>query len=276
MEWIPSISTSAILALILWLARKLIATRLTKSVQHEFDSKLESLRGELRKNEEMFKADLRAKEAEIGILRSGAMTAMASRQVAFDKRRLEAIDQLWSAYIDLGPAKWILLAMSGYNLDKVFERAPHEPKLREVFKLTGAGFDEKKIDSRVAQRARPFVSPMAWALFSAYQAILMQAVATHRLIELGMGKVLLDQDSVKKLVKTALPSYDAFIEEHGNKCFHLLIDILESNLLDEFRKMMAGEEDNKEAVERAAKIVEVANSVTNSTRQGSFPTDPAC
>lgn len=274
MEWLPSISTTAILALVLWLARNLIATRLTKSVQHEFDSKLESLRGELRKNEELFKADLRAKEAEIDILRSGAMTAMASRQVAFDKRRLEAIDQLWTAYVDLVPAKWILVAMSGFNLDKVFERAPHEPKLREVFKLTGAGFDEKKIDSRVAQKARPFVSPMAWALFSAYQAILMQAVATHRLIELGIGnKDLLDKDSVKKLVKTALPNYEAYIEEHGNKCFHLLLDILESNLLDEFRKMMAGEEDDKEAVERAAKIVEVASSVTNSTRQGSLPTD---
>ncbi|MBI3902634.1 MAG: hypothetical protein HY306_06785 [Nitrosomonadales bacterium] len=111
MEWLPPISTTAIFGLVLWLGRNLIATRLTKSVQHEFDTKLESLRTELRKNEELFRADLRAKEAEIAVLRSGAMTAMASRQVAFDKRRLEAIDQLWSAFIALGPAKWILVSM---------------------------------------------------------------------------------------------------------------------------------------------------------------------
>ena len=276
MEWLPSISTTAFLALALWLARNLIATRLTKSVQHEFDTKLESLRCELRKNEELFKADLRAKETEISVLRSGAMTAMASRQVAFDKRRLEAIDQLWSTYIDLGPAKMILVLMSGYNLEKVFERAPHEPKLREVFKMTGAGFDEKKIDFGIAQKARPFVSPMAWALFSAYQAIVMQAVATLRLIEFGIGnKDLLDKIHVKKLVKAALPNYDAYIEEYGDKGFHLLLDILEANLLDEFRKMMAGEKDDKEAVGRAAKIVEAANLVTNSTKQDGLQTDSA-
>lgn len=274
MEWLPSISTTAILALALWLARNLIATRLTKSVQHEFDTKLESLRTELRKNEELFRADLRAKETEIAVLRSGAMTAMASRQVAFDKRRLDAIDQLWSAFIALGPAKGILVLMSGFNLDKVFERAPHEEKLREVFKQIGTGFDEKKIDFSVSEKARPFVSPMAWALFSAYQAIVLQAVAKLRLIQFGFGNMdLLDKDGIKKLVKVALPLYEAYIEEHGDKGYYLLLETLETKLLEELRKMMAGEEDDKEAVERAAKIVEVANSVITSTKQGSMPPD---
>ena len=97
-SWLPSVTTTALLALALWLGRNLIATRLVKSVEHEFNTKLESLRAELRKNEEeLFKADLRSKEAEIAALRGGAMTAMASRQVALDKRRLDAVDQLWSA-----------------------------------------------------------------------------------------------------------------------------------------------------------------------------------
>ena len=274
MEWLPSISTTAILALVLWLARNLIATRLTKSVQYEFDIKVESLRAELRKNEEVFRADLRAKESEIAVLRSGAITAMASRQIALDKRRLDAIDQLWSAFIALGPAKWILLSMSGFNLDKVFERAPHDEKLRDFFKQIGAGFDDKKIDSSVSEKARPFVSPMAWALFSAYQAIVMQAVAKLRLIQFGIGeKSLLDTERTKKLIKTALPYWEEYIEEHGDSAYHLLLDTLETNLLDEFRKMMAGEEDDKDAVERAAKIVEAANSVIGPTRQSGMPPD---
>lgn len=273
MEWLPSISTTAILALLLWLARNLIATRLTKSVQHEFDTKLESLRTELRKNEEVFRTDLRAKETEIAILRSGAMTAMASRQVALDKRRLDAIDQLWSAFIALGPAKEISVSMSVFNIDKVFERDPFEDKLREAFKQFGVGFDETKFDFSVSEKARPFVSPMSWALFTAYQAIVFQAVAKLRLIQLGFGMELLDKDDIKKLVKAALPEYEAYIEKHGDKGYHLLLETLETKFLDELRKMMAGEEDDKETVERAAKIVEVANSVTNSTRQGSLPTD---
>jgi len=225
MEWLPSISTTAILALALWLARNLIATRLTKGVQHEFDTKLESLRTELRKNEEVFRADLRAKEAEIAILRSGAMTAMASRQVAIDRRRLDAIDQLWSAFISLGPAKMILVTMSGFNLDKVIEKAQHDEKLRGAFKIIGTGFEENKIDFSVSIKARPFLSPMAWALFSAYQAIVLQAVAKLRLIQFGVGNMdLLDKDGIKKLVKAALPLFEKYIEEHGDKGYHFTVD----------------------------------------------------
>jgi len=274
MEWFPSISTTAIFAFALWLARNLIATRLTKSVQHEFDSKLESIRAELRKSEELFKADLRAKETEITVLRSGAMSAMASRQVAFEKRRLDAIDQLWSAFIVLGPAKMILVSMSGFDLDNVFDRVPHDDKLREIFKSMGTSFDVTKIDFTVSEKARPFVSPMAWALFAAYQAIVMLAVAKLRLIQLGVGnKELLDTDRTKTLLKAALPLFEISIEEHGDKVYHLLLDTLETNLLDEFRKMIAGEEDDLEAVARAAKIVEAANSVIGSTRQHSISPD---
>lgn len=73
-----------------WLARNLILTRLKATVQHEFDGKLEALRTDLRKSEESFRADLRAKETDIQVLRSGALSGMASRQATLDKRRLQA------------------------------------------------------------------------------------------------------------------------------------------------------------------------------------------
>lgn len=92
--WIPSLITTGLLAFALWLGRKLIVTRLAKSVEHEFNTKLEAVRAEFREKDELLKADLRLKESEIAALRGGAMTAMASRQMAVDKRRLEAVDQL--------------------------------------------------------------------------------------------------------------------------------------------------------------------------------------
>ena len=79
--WLPALTTTGLLAVALWLTRNLILTRLTNSVEHEFNAKLETLRTQLRESEERLKADLRAKEAEITALRSGAMTAMASRQM---------------------------------------------------------------------------------------------------------------------------------------------------------------------------------------------------
>ena len=117
MDWIPATATTLVLAGLLWLMRSLIATRLAKSVQHEFDAKLEKLRAQFRKSEEVLKADLRSKETEISALRSGAMTALANRQIALDRRRLDAVDQLWSAVTALAPARVISHMMASIKFE---------------------------------------------------------------------------------------------------------------------------------------------------------------
>ncbi len=273
MSWLPSITTTTLLALALWLSRNLIATRLAKSVEHEFNTKLESLRAELRKNEELFKADLRSKEAEIAALRGGAMTAMASRQVALDKRRLEAVDQLWSALTALGPAKAISSLMAIVKFETAAERASKDAKVREMFTMMGAGFDPKKIDLSDSAKARPFVSPMAWAVFSAYQAIAMQAVLKLEIIKSGIGgKDLLDKDAIAKLVKAALPHQAAYIDKFGEAGYHYLLEELEGRLLDELRKMLAGVEADKSSVEQAAEILKRSNELLDSVRQRAYAT----
>jgi hypothetical protein len=104
-DWIPAISTTSLLAAVLWLLRSVISTRLRASVQHEFYQKVEALKTDLRKSEESFKADLRSKESQIEALRSGALSGLASRKAAIDARRIQAVDQLWAALQALGPAK---------------------------------------------------------------------------------------------------------------------------------------------------------------------------
>lgn len=45
-DWFPSLSTASLIAGALWLCRNLIATRLTKGVEFEFNEKLEAVRAE--------------------------------------------------------------------------------------------------------------------------------------------------------------------------------------------------------------------------------------
>lgn len=102
--WVVSTFSSAgLIAALAWLFRNAIETRLRASVQHEFNEKLETFRADLRKSEETFKADLRAKESQIEALRGGALSGLVSRQTVLDKRRLEAIEQLWDAIEKLPP-----------------------------------------------------------------------------------------------------------------------------------------------------------------------------
>lgn len=93
-NWIPAISTTSLLALAIWFFRSLISTWLTKSIENEFNTKLENLRSELR-----------AKEAQIDALRSGAMSGLMSRQSKLYERQIEAIEQVWEAVTELGKSQ---------------------------------------------------------------------------------------------------------------------------------------------------------------------------
>lgn len=264
-QWIPPLTTTALFAAALWLARNLIANRLARSVEHEFNAKLELLR-----------ADLRSKEVEISELRSAAMTALASRQVALDKRRLDAVDQLWAAATELGKTKIASSLMAIVKFEAAVNEAERNPAFRSLFEAMGAAMDLNKLDVSCAAKARPFVTPMAWAYYSACQAIAMQAVAKLHQLKFGIGgHNLIDKDRVKKLVTAALPHHEAYIEKYGDGVYGYLLEDLENRLLEELRKMLTGVETDRASVERAAEIVRLSNDVQQEARQSGMPSNDA-
>jgi len=262
LPWIPSLATSALLAAALWLGRNLISTRLTKSVAHEFNTKLETLRAQMREGEERLKAELRIKEAEIVALRSGALTALASRQMAFDKRRLEAVDQLWSSITALAPARSIASMMSVVNFEVVAPRAERDPKVRKVFEVVGSGFDIKNLDLSGAAKARPFLSPMVWAIYSAFLAVTMHSVMRWHVLKGGLGSNdLADKEAIGKLIKAALPHYSDYIDQHGPSVYYYVLEALDERLLIELQKLLTGVEADKASIEQSAEILRRSNDV---------------
>ena len=256
--WLLStVSTATFLGLAAFLARNLILTRLKASVEHEFNAKLEALRTDLRKSEESFKADLRVKETQIEVLRSGALSGLASRQVALDKRRLEAIDQLWAGIERLVPLKMAAMSMANIKFDTSLKRASEDPKVRDIFAKFPWNVDLNTFPKLDVHKSHPFVSELAWALFSAYQAIV--GYATTQLLMLKHGANipdLLNTEHVSKLAKSALPQYTDYIEKFGPSGYYNMLEPLEVELLKELRRMMRGEESDKASVEQAARIME--------------------
>ncbi len=270
-EWLFSTFSSATLIVVLaWLCRELIATRLKASVQHEFDQGLEALRADFRKSEELLKADLRAKESQITALQTGALSGMVSRQAALDKRRLEAIDQLWQGIETLAPYKFATILMQTIDFQKAREAVSRDPRGKEVFAQFAPNLDPRNIPKVDVHKARPFVSEMAWALFSAYHAIV--GYATMQVLILG-GKLnpiadILDPTAVSKLVLTALPYYSEYIQEHGDKGYPYIAEPLEAALLKELQRMMRGEESDKSSIEQAARIMQEVKTVNEAITKG--------
>lgn len=258
MDWIPALSTTSLLAIALWLFRKIISTRLTNAVRHEYDKKIESLRTTLRQSEESFKAELRVKESQIDALRSGALSGIVNRQAAFYARQIAAVEQLWDAVISLDPAKHISTLMASINFEVAVKNAAKHPQIRKTFTAIGGDFDIKRFQTDNASKARPFISPLSWALYSAYRAI-----CHHTTLKLHMLKCGLDIDKVEslnaegvtKLVKVVLPHQTEYIEKHGSRAFHYLLEELEDSLLHEIDNILQGKQSDKESIERAGLIL---------------------
>lgn len=268
MSWlqllVSTVTTSTLIAVALYLVRGLVATRLTKSVQNEFDSKLADLTSQLRISEESFKADLKRKEAEILALQGGVIQNRLSRQAAVDKRMLEAIDQLWGAVYDLGWAKALAAQVSILKWEAISKEVASNPKAKELFTLWKIDQTKYENAAHFAQKARPFITPVAWAYFAAYQAILMHAVAFIKLLQIGIdGHQFMANENLIKLIKTALPHCAGYIDEHGPSAAYHLLDQLENSLLEELKRMLDGTAADMTEVARAKKILIEASRVNS-------------
>lgn len=269
MPWLPALTTTGLLAAALWLGRQLISTRLTKSVEHEFDTKIESVRADMRASEERLKAQLREKEAEISALRSGALSVLASRQAALDKRRLEAVDQIWASFNALAPARGLAASMSVIKFESAAQQAEHDPKVRQFFEIIGGGFDAKTLDLSGAAKARPFLTPLVWAIFSAIQAVTMHSVMRWHVLKGGLGTTdFADNKAIEKLVVAALPHYAEYFEKNGPSVYYYVLEALDARLLAEIQNMLSGVESDRASIEQAAEIVRQANSLQAATQEG--------
>jgi hypothetical protein len=231
-------------------------------VQHEFDQKIETLKTELRKSEESFKADLRYKETQIEALRSGALSMLASRQIALCARRIHAVDQLWTAVQALGPAKSVSANIAILNFKGAAKASAENPRARELFAIIGGQTEPQNIYTGEAEKARPFVSDMAWAVFSAYRAILSVAMIKMQILKSGIDTPnLVDEERVRRLLISVLPHQAQFVREHDTGGYHYLLDELESRLLQELRQVLHGAESDREAIKQAGEILRESQNV---------------
>jgi hypothetical protein len=142
---------------------------------------------------------------------------------------------------------------------------------RRLFDILGSGFDPKKLMGIGATKARPFVSPMVWALYSAYSAIVMQAVAKLLVLQSGVPSKIIDQVKVAKLIKIALPDHSSYVDKFGDAGYHYLLDELEERLLNEINRMLAGKESDKASLDQAAAILRQSNEVVASLKVTKTP-----
>lgn len=269
MDWIPAISTTALLSGALWLGRNLISTRLTNSVRHEYDTKLTNLKSELTTKQDLLKADLRAKELQLESLKSTALSGIALRQSALFDKQVQAIETLWSQVIDLLPAKGTAQNMAIIKFDSSLELASENPKAREMFEMIASNVELGSVDTLASHKVRPFISPVAWAYFTAYTSILSHAVLKSHLLKKGLNyPEIIESKNLKKVIITALPHQKNYVEKVDSGAYYHLLDELESLILLAFENTLKGVKEDKEALTQAAELIKVSEDLTSNDKLG--------
>lgn len=264
MEWIAAIVTNlgitGFIGFVLYLARKAIITRLTKGIQHEYDEKIELL-----------KDDLRAKGEQIQSLRSGALTSLVHRQQILYERQVQAVEELWGGIVKQGYAKNISSMMALFDIEVVEKEATQNVKMREALTLLEKAYTPAKIEPLGVEKIRPFVSPLAWAYYSAYTAIVSYAVGQLKLLQNGLETKFLKTEEVTTLVKVVLPHQTEYIEKYGTGSFYYLLDEIENLLLKEIENTLKGEQNSMDGINTAARIIEKVDAVNSQLNQAELP-----
>jgi hypothetical protein len=257
--WI-ALAVSLLTPAVVWFARNWIAAWIEKRVQHGFDQKIESLRSELRRQEEAFRSELRSKEAEIEALRGSVLSGMAQRQALLDKRRIEAVDRFWSAFAGLARYKAAVMQTSMFKLDAIATEVARNEKVRLIFKVMADSYPDPQFPDP-ARNEQPFISPLAWAYFSTYQTVVYLAHAEIKVLALGENpERLLNLQAARDVVKSALPHYAEYVDKWG---VHVsLLDELENRLLEELRRTLEGTELDAESLARSANIMKQVEGIT--------------
>jgi hypothetical protein len=193
---------------------------------------------------------------------SGALSALTFRQNELYKRQLEAIDQLWTTTTELNKYRGMASLFRPLKWDAFIDAVKKDPKTKSLILAFCPDFDLKKVDTSAAYKARPYVSAMVWAYYSAIETVIMDALTRIHMLQHDLAdKELINDKYVASMLKTALPEMSAHIDKYGINSYYGLLEKLDQKLLTAISDMLAGTQTDEEGVAQAARILDKAKAV---------------
>lgn len=255
-------STTVLTALLAWLFKSWITVRLTKSVQHEYDEKLTTLRSKLTRQEESFRAELHERSSSIERLSNQVFSGLSHQHNLLFQKRIDGIDAILKSIELLRSGRVAAEFLSSFRLDKISKSTTDYPKIQQLFKTFADSIDDDDIKSSTCHHIRPYVSPMCWASFKAYRGVIMYGVSVVKFIPQGFDMTMFDEQKILNLAQVALPDYSSNLEKFGVSSALALIHKLEASVHSEIQKMLDGTVTDQKDLSRAASILAATQALT--------------
>ncbi|WP_108063755.1 hypothetical protein [Poseidonibacter lekithochrous] len=235
---------------LLFIFKTVIKEFFTNSIKHDYDIKLEVLKSELTQNENDLKA-----------LRESALEGVSKRQSILYKKQIQSVEILWKDVIILSKYKYISSLINSLNFEKASVLAEKDTKIRDTFKMIEGEYNIKTVDFFAGENVKPFISELGWAYYKAYKLIIQNDMLKFEILKIGLNEEsLYNNKTLENLLIATIPEKKDLII---NKTItsHYLFEILEEKLLRELKKFLKGEENNKESIELASKIMKEVDKI---------------
>lgn len=203
-DFIRSVLTSVVAsglltAALIWLSREWLSVRLKASIQHEYDQKLERLKAQ---NDVALAHVSGALEQQARVV-AAAHASFAEGQKAAMDRTLRAIDDIWKRVVYLRSGLPPVLTLIDVLTVDDFGTFKNDPYYRQL----DQGWPAERVASLMdkdAELARPYIGEYAWAVFYAYQVILLRVALLTKLAKEDAALVEWYKDSKTRQLVTSV------------------------------------------------------------------------
>ena len=250
---------------VLWLLRHLILTRLTASVRHEYELKIESMRSDLRKTEETFKVELHSKQAQLDKLRDTLFSGFLQRQSVSYQKTVAVVDIIWCRVVKLEKVEGYLRILRSTKYDAAMKLSSENLRVKDMFENVFSSLSIESIDANDSLSCRPFMSKASWALFYAYHSILAHGFLKIEMLKNGIEyhKDVVDDESIKQVILAVLPQKKDLMASMTPESYSYFIQEIKELLLLELRNMLEGREQDEQILARSTAIIEAAQALSS-------------
>ena len=253
-----SLAVAVVLGLLssaVYLGRAWLTERITRSVGHSFDIKLEQFRSDTE----------RAAAQQIEVQSAANSVMVATHQVAAEWR-IKSVDALWRQVVTIREKTANPLTMLDILLPAEYQGFVKRKDLRDsIPKLA----DNMDILDPSVEEVRPFLSDKLFLLFFLYRATMGRIWGLlEKGIEDGHIKPWFEDEPLKRNLRQVF-SQEEMVRFEGLTSMHVLWTrtLLEGKILGELREIIAGTNSTVEGIEQADKIRDAIETVRRNSQQ---------
>lgn len=243
-EWLLGVvSTTGLIGVICYLFRDTVAKFFSKAVEHRFEKRIETFKGEIRDN-----------ERELEQIRSFLVSVRSNHNSALQAKRLEAAESLLRARNALAQLSMLVEYMKILNTEEILKDAD-DPKIAEFINILVKPFD---IDEKFKQMGaidktlpRLYLSEKSLKAFDAYESIIMNAAIMIKLFSVPLRDKgdLIKAGGLSKTIIELVPGSKEGFDRFGEGFAYHWATYFYDQILQSLRHEISGVDDLAKATE---------------------------